>query len=550
MTVLNTIAQDYTRGELTSAWVHDRAQKRHVLVFAVAELCPNDQPTSPRLGAAPYFQVRERVEGDVRTLYVRRDTVSTTDAIAFYRGAAGAHTIVAPDNPPAITPASKLSELNVDEEPILLPSNLAEAMGVGAVLPSRPTSVAVLSKYDTGGATQTWLADEGVAVVVAGVRRHLGVDLSRFHEHLGSLHLCFGNPVLRRYERSITADERALLVRFYERAGRTIVGGQIELLNEWTNMGSGFSHRQMITSPFLAIPMPARPQHLRVRVIDVNGRCVEDDSGVFLREFRVDVGLGSRRRVTYTSPGRGDESFDVQTVSYDASCRFVERDVTPAEHLAEATRSRELDDLAAARIFLYFPGGERSRLEALAVVRELVGKARERCDIVDPYLSADDAAMVVPFVQTTNCPVRLLSSRAYLHQRTEDDATREARLAARVAELAAQLPFKLEAKQLEGTERSPVHDRMLVIDNDVYLLGSSLSEFGSRATTVFRVPDPRTLRDEVDTWWARAAALDAKPTERTVRAELVRLKGQLRNAAATARDLLRLIGRRLRKGSP
>ena len=533
---LNAIAQDYARGEITSAWVHDRVQGRHVLVYAVAELCPDDQPSSPRLGTAPHFQQQIRIEPNVRTLYIRRDQVTPVQAVAFFRGAAGSHVI--PGGVPPITAAGQLATFSSDEEPILIHSNLTESTRFGAVLPRRPTALAVLSKYDTTEATRTWLTDRLLSRVVEHVRETLQIDLDRFQEQLGGLHLCFANPVLRRFERSVTADERTLLVRCFERAGCSVAGCELELSNEWPPVGNGFRLREIVTAPFFALTMPAQPHQLRVRLFDRNGRCIEDDSGVFLREVAIDLGIRSHRRITYTSPAGRRDSYDVEAVSYESPRRQATRPRSPLQHVDAALRARELDDLAASRVFLYFPGGDASRREALAIVRELAGGARDRCDVVDPYLSADDVAVLVPFVRDARCPVRLLSSRKFLQDRGEDGATFESRLAVRVEELRGQLPFPIAASQMGGRDRSPVHDRVLVVDENVYLLGSSLSEFGSRATTIFRVPDPRRLRAEVDAWWADAAPLDPSPRERTLRMEFERFTGQVRTAAQSARTVV------------
>lgn len=541
---LDQIALDYARGEVTLAWVHDRKEQRHVLIFAVVELCPNDQPISARIGEAPHFQTRDSIEASTRTLYIRREQVRISEALAFFRGQSGSYLL--PGDIPPLSTAGALADFASDEEPVLMQSNLGATSGVGAVLPSRATSMAVVSKYDVQSSTHAWLGADGAESISSLVHRRIGIDLKRFREHVGALHLCFADPILRRFEHSITADERTLLIRCYERSGRSIVGAVVELSNEWARVGSGFSERHTMSAPFLALPMPARPQVLRVRIFGHDGRCIEEHSGVFVREFLFDVGISGRRHITYELPDGGRAEYEVKTTSY-ASSRQRRTPVSALEHLHTALRARELDDLAAARVFLYFPGGDKSRALALAVVRELVGNARARCDIVDPYLSADDAAMMLPFVQSSQCRVRLISSRAYLHRRGDDGVTFEARLASRIEDLRRQLPFSVQARQLEGTSRSPVHDRMLVVDDHVYLLGSSLTEFGSRATTIFRIQDPDKMRAEVDSWWEQAVPISSANLERTIRGELKALATLVRRVALSAETITGLIVGKLRR---
>ena len=502
MPPLDFIATAYPRAEIATAMVHDRRSDAYLIVYGVAELCPADQPTSSLIGKPPHFMLRERIDGQDASLYVRRDLVDSAAAIAFFRGADGSRSL---PGAPTLKSAGPLVDVTSNEEAVLIPSNLGEASGVGAVLPPRQTALGLLSKYDTGGATTRTLGEPAMSRVREVVRAALGVDLTRFAEHVGAVHLCFTNPILRRFERTLGADGRTLLVRCYERMGRSISGCDVELTNEWQPLGTGFCLRQRIVAPFFTVALPAPPHSLRVRLFDTSGRCIEDESAVFIKKIGLDLAMTSRRRVILPGSDGRQEVHDVQTVSRERRARIEEEALpSPLVAIGEAQRRRQLDELAAERVFLYFPGGDNSKRDARKVVRELLGQARGRCDIVDPYLSADDAAMFVPFIATTGCKVRLLSSHAFLRQSVDG----EARLVARVAELKV-LPLVLEARRMEGRERSPVHDRVLVVDDTLYLLGSSLSELGSRATTIFRVPDARQMLSEIERWWAEALPLGA-----------------------------------------
>jgi len=533
----------YPRAEVTTAIVHDRrGGDRHVILYAVAELCPPDQPQSPAIGDPRFGMHRERLEEDALTLYLRRDDVSPAVAVGFFRGTGGIH--VLPGVPPLVS-ATPLADVTRDEEIVLIPSNLAALTGPGAVLPRRPTGLGVVSKLDTSDGLRGALGDRAIARALSLVHAHLGVDLGRFSEHLGAVHLCVANPVLRGFERSITSDERTLLVRCYERAGCSVVGCELELSNEWPSLGAGFCVRHVITAPFFSLPLPAPPQSLRVRLFDTSGRCIEDESAAFVRRVGLDIGISSRRRVVFTGPGGEQETHDVRTVSYDRPRSTAVEPPHPLVYLAQAQRQRELDDLATARVFVFFPGGDESRRQAREIVRELLGRARERCSIVDPYLSADDVVTFVPFIATNGCHVRLLSSNAFLRERRDDGSTNEQHLVARLEELKA-LPLSVDCKKMPGHDRSPVHDRLMAIDDDVYLLGSSLSEFGSRATTLFKVPDPRGLLREIDEWCRNSAHLES--TRRSLLSvEMERLSMQVRAAGRTAGKIARLTLSELRR---
>jgi hypothetical protein len=546
---LNALASAYERAEITVAWAHERASNRHVVLFGAAELCPFDQPSSPIVGEPQHGQLRVAVDKD-KTLYVRREHVSVADALAFFRGSITGRTLPGiPSNRVTLESAAPLIDVTMDEEAVLIPSNLGETAGVGAVLPRRATSLGLLSKYDTGSATANWLGAEAMDRTADRVREALDVDLSRFREHLGAIHLCFANPVLRRFEESITSDERSLLVRCYERKGCSVGGCSLELSNEWPSLGVGFNVRHVVTSPFFVIPLPAPPRSFRFRLFDPRGRCIEDTSGVFLREIVTDVGLVSKRKITLVRDDGTEERHEVDTVSYEKSGREAPGVIEPLVHLTNAQRARELDDLARRRDFVLFPGGNESRREARAIVRELVSSARDRCWLVDPYLSSDDAAEVVPFIKSAQCEVRLLSSHRFLSAHDRKGISPELSLANRVSELKQKLRLSLLARKLPGRERSPVHDRMLIVDGAVFMIGSSLSELGSRATTLFRAPHPEKLVAEFNVWWEGALELDPNPRPRGVKEEVAALREHLRSLHRTGSALVALVLRR-RPASP
>ena len=59
---------------------------------------------------------------------------------------------------------------------------------------------------------------------------------------------------------------------------------------------------------------------------------------------------------------------------------------------------------------------------------------------------------------------------------------------------------KIECKLLLGG-KSPLHDRYIIVDDEAYLLGSSLNEFGSRATTIIKIPAPKKMIEQAHSWW-------------------------------------------------
>ncbi len=160
--------------------------------------------------------------------------------------------------------------------------------------------------------------------------------------------------------------------------------------------------------------------------------------------------------------------------------------------------------MASRKEFFYFKGNRDSRDHARAEIRTLLGMARDRCLIVDPYFSATDAIEYLPHVKAARLQTRVLSSVFFLRSSIKpgESKTQGDSLLLELNKLHSRdKTIETECKVLKGAKASPVHDRFLVIDSNVYLLGSSLNEFGLRATTLFRAPDPERLISSIESIW-------------------------------------------------
>ena len=377
--------------------------------------------------------------------------------------------------------------------------------------------------------------------VVEGVRESLGIDLARFPEHVGGLHLSFANPLLRRMNRSVTADERTLsaLLRAGESKRRRLRNRAHERVAtrwEW---------------------VPRAPRHPGAVLRSAHARAAAPTARSDLRPKRP-VHRRAERRLCPGGEhraGHHDEAADHLRVPGRNAAADVRRPgglVRPEpEASSPCTNTAPASRGSAAGTRARRPCRSTS-VPLFSRRRHLVSRGTRGCprargrrsralrDVVDPYLSASDVQAVVPFIRDQRCPVRLLSSREFLHKRDSEGRTHEPALAAAVDDLQRQLRLPIAVRQMGGKERSPVHDCVVVVDENVYLLGSSLSEYGSqqRPSFVCRIRASfwrrSTLGGSPGHPWTRHLA-DA-PSGR----ELRRLREQIGAAAKTAGDAFRL----------
>jgi hypothetical protein len=60
----------------------------------------------------------------------------------------------------------------------------------------------------------------------------------------------------------------------------------------------------------------------------------------------------------------------------------------------------------------------------------------------------------------------------------------------------------------------PLHDRLVTVDDEMWMLGSSLNAFGSRGTMLLRVLDPTPVMIDVQRLWDDAQDFGSWLTER------------------------------------
>ncbi|WP_146852408.1 VPA1262 family N-terminal domain-containing protein [Brevifollis gellanilyticus] len=532
---LDSIAPSYSRAEITTTWLHDRPAKRHILVYCVIELCPQDQELSPSLSTEGHPQWRESLHDDF-TLYARRECISVADGISLFRGCKSGQ-LPFPPRPPIHTMGS-LMPFIPQEEPILIPSNLCENAGLGAVLPRRATSLSLLSKYDNTSRLRSYLPKSVSDRIADALQEVLGVDFKRFPEHLGAVHLCFGNPIVKHIQKSIATDGRTLLLRCHLRPGKSISGCSVEFTNQWPPFGQGYCVRHNLQSAYSTVALPAAPYEFRMRFFDSMGRCLENEpGGYFFTEFHMTSSVLTRTKVPHRLATGASKVLEIETATPLEPPSDTIKVATPLEYMMTAVWQREIASLAQAKIFRYFPGGTSSRADALQALREVVGRARTKCTVVDPYLESDDVATLVAFIGYATCELRLLSSNEQLGRRDENDITSESRFMSTLRNLQKHLPFQINARKMLGTVS---HDRFLQIDDEVYVVGSSFNHFGHRPTVLFRIQRPEKLHQEINSWWDQSPALSPDSSGRTLRLLTSRLSRYGGSALKTLSQILKL----------
>ena len=242
-----------------------------------------------------------------------------------------------------------------------------------------------------------------------------------------------------------------------------------------------------------------------------------------IRTINVGIELPRRRKhVRVPSVGRRWLEYDYDVDEVESAGDFTVGDAVSdsdiLSRLTEAANRRARRRAGEEHGQQWFSGAPA---DAAQFVRKKIGDARESVLIVDPYFSAHGLMAFGHATRRPNVELRILASAEGLKEKPKDGPNVRVGLQLQKAlnETFDKMPTKPEIRVLAG-KLSPVHDRFLVIDGEVWLSGNSLSTLGQRAGMIVRLPDPEPVVRQLDALWLGARVLfvwlsqrDTEPTE-------------------------------------
>ncbi|MCI1751027.1 MAG: VPA1262 family N-terminal domain-containing protein [Megasphaera cerevisiae] len=491
----------YERAELTIVALMDRKSQRFYNVYSVIELCPKDQLKSGCIGDNEEKCIREKINQDY-TLYIRRvfwDKAIT--AIQFFQS--DNIRVINKNNENDVVYDYYTKNGEIFSEPdsevgLLINWNSTMKSELFDVLPMFGETVRVYTKLNGSLEFRNILPQDKFLKVDLLVKKHLGISLMEHMEFLGSVFLCMPNPYLKDVRLELGRGCRKLLVRLLFRTGKSLKNGFFEVVDE-RKFGIGFCIRQKIINDKFVIDLPNEPRLLRYRIYSAKGELLEDCANYFIRKMSFTMAIEGAKRVFQIN---GKQTI-VNMKSYE-HFSVGDDDDSYDDLLRRERAERELKRLEEKRIFVYFPGDRDGRTnskgKAVQIIRELIKRAKERCIICDPYLSGNDYLEYGIQVSSANIILTLITSEKFMLQKIskEDSKIQGDFMDDILSKVKSQIMIKCYI--LKGKERSPLHDRFIIVDDNAYLLGSSLAEFGSRATTLYKVPDANILYRTARKW--------------------------------------------------
>lgn len=339
---------------------------------------------------------------------------------------------------------------------------------------------------------------------------HYGVDLSEYPDFIGNIYLLRYNPYYRKIHWSVSDNPPGIYASVIP-SGYT---GHItaEITNKSQSGLFGYETTADLDLSRLNhfIPLPYIPDSLDIHIKDNAGNLIEASDGItFIRKIGVGMQVASSTISITHRDGHKDSA--VKYCSEDFSVGEGEQQTD----VLLQSNEQVFKMLENSLEFAFFNGSkieaerQANKARAAAFIGRVLSRASRKCMIADPYFNLDDLSRYVYRMPQLDIAVRVLGSAEFLSDKTDDkknkkNREKEARaITASISAMKKKYPgMDIQFRLLTG--KSPLHDRYIVADDDVWLLGSSLNEIGRRACTIIKLPkaSARTIIAQLDSWWS------------------------------------------------
>lgn len=496
-----------------------RLAERSRLLFGSVSLLAPDRPQP--VSAPPVDHIDVGRYGQVRHV---RFALPADQAVRWYRGASfDERSLRAADRPVEVD--AVLSEglnagpdfvddpewpsfgLPIASEELFAPGRAGDP---APFLGSGDGTARIHRRFGNGGGFAEVLSNPEIMRFIA-TRLHL--DLVDYSEYLGSLVLVMPDPILRGVQHYVTLREEGngedLVYRLLPRPGRGVAGMTLTVLERRANLLSRFETVDVPADGLLVLPRSLPVQASGYVVVHPAFGVLEFQTPVpFIRQIRVSTTLVGQRPVANLSNPAGDD------VVPSAALRIAE---------AEERRARK----AGARRYAqtWFDEGEGDG--PAAFVRTRLYRAQIAALVFDPYFAARELAEFMGAVPSTAVPLTILTSRhAFQRSRQEEDSDptdpEDASVSSRVRRAKAELGRLRRFARTRGEFEARVSlsvwvvigdvtffDRLLIVDDAVWLLGNALDARRAHASLIVQVPDGEPVIRKVERIKAETLSFDA-----------------------------------------
>lgn len=342
---------------------------------------------------------------------------------------------------------------------------------------------------------------------------NMGFDLTEYKEYIGGIILIGYHPQIRRFHiRAVEKPQPGIMldVELHSNVPSPPLRVDVTLIEQGDCIRAEES--EALASPCVSqfIPLPSFPNQPVFKIFDTHkdkdgdkDRLIFYSKDTFLAggtlTFLVPKGIISGLKAEKPD-GTSIKLPDIQKDEREIN-NFGGRNDGGANYLAERVLERRDRKLKAERSFVFFNGEKNRRQEqqeeAREYVRNLLNRAVRRCYVCDDYFDAKDFGEYIAKLKHDDVEVRILSG---YNEMGEKCAKRLADISDNYNKAVGR---KITSCRMLMGKSSVLHDRFIIVDDDIWAVGASFNELGKRASVIYKIPQgvDKVIIDEVEKWW-------------------------------------------------
>lgn len=389
--------------------------------------------------------------------------------------------------------------------PLVYASNFYTDRGVASIIPKRKCGLLVWCQIDSERKTANQFISTSVSKEMLAIQKltmeWLGFDIIQKREHIGNIYLSAPNPYFREVEISLSTNPTGVFYKILRRKD-DFQPLKFRIIDTHGD-AIAFDKTFEIKDQAGLIQLPHEPHLFELRIYNQEDDLIAiHESSTFIRSIQIGMSIKQADFQVKIETEKGEKDFVVEKFS-KATPSFIgkPRDFNPEYYFKNAEKESQYIELEKRKEFIFYPGAknevEKSELKEKAknVIREILNDAKDTCYICDPYFASMDIIDFAFHIKNSGVQINILNSKEYI---SKDKAKK----IVEVIESYNSKPFSnIEVHTLRGD--SILHDRFIITDRNVWFVGSSFNEFGSRATCIAKVPESSgaIIIKEIEKWF-------------------------------------------------
>lgn len=484
----------------------DNQTKKWYHVFSVIELSPDEMPEY-NIPTSEWYKnkiIRSKFssEKDVYSFSLVVDNLSTKEAFDIFNTPLPNIIIDGVTN--HFFNEQFIKEPSGDS-PLILPSNIYRNDGIAAILPKRHSGLFVWSKIDCERIVEEMFRMESISNDMKSMSQltndWLGFDIWSMPEHIGNIYLTAPNPYFRDFDVSLSQNPTGI---FYHLKLRKDIkeSFKIRIIDKHGD-SIALDKVYKIIDPIGLIELPHEPHVLEYRIYNSNDDLIYIDGPAgFIKSIQMDMNMKHADFRVKVQDSKGNKEFVVEKYSGKHPLNIgTPSNFNAPYYFKSAESTRKHFENKENKTFIFFKGPKDNeeekniqKDEAKKLIRDLINKARYKCYICDPYFGTPDLVDYAFYIKNTSVELKIMNSNECINKGIATSLIE-------AIKLYNEKPFqKIELRTLKS---NILHDRFIIADNDVWFIGTSLNQIGTKATCIAKVPESDNFEiiKEVEGWF-------------------------------------------------